>query len=178
MILAVDLCYKKNSLSYDEFVMPIVKIIGKCTVKHYTELRKNDIELADKIVLCGTALKDSRYLNNVKRFKWLERINKPVLGICAGMLVIGVVFGCTINKSEEIGMTNVKLRTKNKLVSSNIKAYELHSYSLDNLKNFDVLAYSSKCVQVVKHKKKPFYGIMFHPEVRNEQLIKNFLLLT
>ncbi|MEK6916511.1 MAG: hypothetical protein AABW92_02090, partial [Nanoarchaeota archaeon] len=55
------------------------------------------------------------------------------------------------------------------------EAYSLHGNGLENLDQFDILAESAKSVQAIKHKKKEFYGIMFHPEVRNEKIVRNFL---
>ena len=57
------------------------------------------------------------------------------------------------------------------------EAYELHNYSVKPSKDFEILAKSKKCVQAIKHKSKPIYGILFHPEVRNKWIIKRFLKL-
>ena len=47
---------------------------------------------------------------------------------------------------------------------------------MENLDNFNILA-ETNSIQAIKHKEKPFYGIMFHPEVRNEEIVKNFISL-
>jgi anthranilate/para-aminobenzoate synthase component II len=39
---------------------------------------------------------------------------------------------------------------------------------------FDIFS-KTKYVQAIKHKTKPFYGVLFHPEVRNKGLIEKFL---
>jgi GMP synthase-like glutamine amidotransferase len=43
--------------------------------------------------------------------------------------------------------------------------------------DFFVLAKSQKCVQAIQHKIKPLFGVMFHPEVRNPEIIEKFLNL-
>ena len=40
-----------------------------------------------------------------------------------------------------------------------------------------LLAESSKCIQAVKHKEKNIYGVLFHPEVRNQEILKKFIQL-
>ena len=90
-----------------------------------------------------------------------------------------IVRNCTKRqweKKKEIGMTEIKIKKKNKLFSSDLNVYELHGFSLKNLENFEVLAESEKCIQTIKHKQKEIYGIMFHPEVRQRQVVENFLI--
>ena len=41
--------------------------------------------------------------------------------------------------------------------------------------NFLVIAETDNSHQIVKHKDKNFFGVLFHPEVRNESVIENFL---
>jgi len=180
MILIVDLCYKKNSLSQREFVLPIASIVKKAgedfEIRHYREIREKDLEKCEKVILCGTALKDNGYLKNMDKLQWMKNFEKPVLGICAGMQVVGLVFGAELEKKKEIGMTEIKIRKENKLFSSDLNVYELHGFSLKNLENFEVLAESEKCIQTIKHKQKEIYGIMFHPEVRQKQVVENFII--
>ncbi|HII85303.1 TPA: hypothetical protein HA273_01700 [Candidatus Bathyarchaeota archaeon] len=51
----------------------------------------------------------------------------------------------------------------------------MHNYSLESPKDFEVLATSEKCVQAIKHKSKNIYGVLFHPEVRNQEIIRRFV---
>lgn len=175
MILVVDLCHEKDSLSSHEFVKPIARIAGKCTIKHYTEIKKKDLENCGKIILCGTALRDNGYMENLESFGWVKETGKPVLGICAGMQVICRIFGAKLVRNKEIGMTKIKLIRENALFSSDLSVYELHGYALENLENFEILAKSGRYVQAVKHREKEIYGIMFHPEVRQEKIVENFV---
>jgi GMP synthase-like glutamine amidotransferase len=108
------------------------------------------------------------------RFKWLKDCSKPVLGICAGMQTIGLVFGGHVEKCREIGMTEVTSKA-NLLFSSKFKAYSLHNYALVPSSEFEVLAESAKCVQAIKHKQKDIYGVLFHPEARNEETVQRFI---
>jgi len=172
MILIVDLSTHKLSMS--EFVNPIKDIIDGAglisEIKHYTE--DYNPQDYDKIILCGSALKDSEHLNDLDRFKWLKTTDRPVLGICAGMQTIGAVFGERIVKVKEIGMTDIHVKKENKLLDEDITVYTLHHLAID-CSEMEVLAASEKCVHAIR--KGDIYGILFHPEVRNKKIIKKFL---
>ena len=180
MILIVDLNWKKDSLGFYEFVSPIASIAAELeeyVVKHYLEVNRNDINRCDRIILSGTALKDNVTMEQPEKFSWIRSIDKPVLGICAGMQTIGVVFGFRLTRCLEVGMTEVTTLKENPLFSNTFKAYSLHNYSVEPSGDFEVLAESVQCPQAIKHRKKPIYGVLFHPEVRNEDILKRFIQL-
>jgi GMP synthase (glutamine-hydrolysing) len=147
-------------------------------VKHYLEVTSKDLSRCDSVILSGTALKDTATLKQPEKFQWLKETEKPVLGICAGMETIGKVYGARLAKSLELGMTQVTMLKENQLFNGNFKAYSLHSICVKSAENFEVWAESDKCPQVIKHKTKSIYGFLFHPEVRNPNLINLFIKLT
>ena len=179
MILVVDMTSEKDSLGFYEFVAPITAIateLTDCAVKHYSELTQQDLENCDKIILSGSALKDTVTLAQTARFQWLKDFGKPVLGICAGMQTICLFFGSQLIKCSEIGMTQVTTLKANPLFSSSFKVYALHNYAIQPSPEFDVLAESAKCVHAIRHKRKEIFGVLFHPEVRNREIIQQFIL--
>ncbi|MBT3721096.1 C26 family cysteine hydrolase domain-containing family [archaeon] len=171
MILIISTCSYK--LHENEFVKPITKTLENYKIKHYTE--SFDLNSYAKIIICGTALKDNEYLENLELFDWLKTIQIPVLGICSGMQIIGLLNNSKIENKTEIGMINIKTIKKNSLFSGEFQAYNLHSNNLTNLENFDILAKSRDCMQAIKLKNYEIYGILFHPEVRNLKIIEKFL---
>lgn len=178
MILVVDMNSRENPFGLYEFVQPVVAIaeeLEKCRVRHYLDVNGKSLSSYDKIILSGSALKNTVTLNETERFMWLEDCGKPVLGICAGMQTIGLVFGGRIEKCREIGMTEVATSKDNILFSSAFKVYALHNYALVPSTEFEVLAESASCVHAVKHKHKDVYGVLFHPEVRNRDVLKRFV---
>ena len=57
------------------------------------------------------------------------------------------------------------------------EVYHLHNSYVDfSGLDFEVFT-DGKVSQAVKHKKKNIYGVLFHPEVRGKDLIRNFCLL-
>jgi GMP synthase-like glutamine amidotransferase len=178
MILVVDMNSTENPFGFYEFVLPIVSVaeeLEKCEVRHYLEVNEESLHCYDKIILSGSALKNTVTLSQTARFQWLKDCGKPVLGICAGMQTAGLVFGGCIQKCREIGMTEVSTAKANILFSSSFKVYSLHNYALVPSDEFEVLAESAKCVQAIKHRQKDIYGVLFHPEVRNREVIQRFI---
>jgi GMP synthase-like glutamine amidotransferase len=178
MILIIDMNSKVNPFGLYEFVQPIVAIaeeLEKYKVKPYIDVNEKSLRGYDKIILSGSALKDTITLNETERFMWLKDCGKPVLGICAGMQTIGLVFGGRMETCREIGMIEVATSKQNILFSSIFNVYALHNYALVPSTKFEVLAESATCVHAVKHKQKDVYGVLFHPEVRNRKVIERFI---
>jgi GMP synthase-like glutamine amidotransferase len=178
MILVVDMNSLKNPFGRYEFVLPILAVaeeLEKCDVKHYLEVNEKTLDGYDKIMLSGSALKNTVTLDQTARFAWLKRCDKPVLGICAGMQTAGLVFGGCLLKCREIGMTEISTSKANLLFSSGFKVYALHNYAVVPSSQFEVLAESTKCVHAIKHKQKNIYGVLFHPEIRNKDVLQRFI---
>lgn len=173
MIILLSTCSEK--LSEEEFVSPVARIVGGCKILHYKE--KLDFKKNDKLIICGTALKDNDYLENLKRFNYLKDIEIPVLGICSGMQILCMINGSALSKKTEIGLIDIRTTKPNKLFDGNFKAYSLHQNSVTLPKGFITIAKSRSIIQSVKHKEKEIYGVMFHPEVRNREMIEKFLTL-
>ncbi len=174
MMLLVSTCRIK--LHEREFVQPIAEIIrdhAEYVIKHYKE--KIDPKKYSHIIICGTALKDNDYLDNLDRFSWISTANRPVLGICSGMQAIGLNFGAKLIETDEIGIIEISTTKENRLFKGTFEAYSLHSNSLAGLDRFEVLAESDNCVEAFSYNN--FYGILFHPEARNKAIIKRFIEL-
>tara|TARA_B100000029_G_scaffold489855_1_gene548072 strand:+ start:2268 stop:2807 length:540 start_codon:yes stop_codon:yes gene_type:complete len=175
-ILLVSTC--KERLSEREFVHPISTLLGpiESQILHYSKCTSTTIKPFDKIIICGTSLKDNEYLENLTTFKeTFQEFSKPILGICSGMQIVCSIFNGKIVQNVEIGMTDSETLEANQLCEGKIQAYNMHTNSVDNLDNFVILAKNKNSIQVIKHKTKKIFGVSFHPEVRNENIISNFI---
>lgn len=184
MILLINIC--KEKLHYFEFVKPIEDIIRKnnmvCFIKKFKEVTKDDLNKAEKVIICGTGLRDNEFFQpeNVRFFSWIREFDKPILGICGGMQVLAREFGARLKKESEIGFFKEKFFKNFLGVEEWQEVYHLHNYYVDyhNLDDFESYAISDKdLVQAFKHKKREIYGTLFHPEVRQKILIVNFCML-
>ncbi len=182
MILLISTC--KEKLHELEFVKPIEQILEKSKRKfktiHYSEISPKGISSSDKIIICGTSLQDNEFMNHLDKFKFIKITNKPVLGICAGMQIVGLIFGGKIQKNKIIGLDfeNFTHEFSNKFfreAETLQQVYNLHNNSVTLPKNFIKLNTQLTQISAFKHKSKNIYGVLFHPEVRNKELIKNFI---
>ena len=175
MILLIQI--QNQKFHYLEFVKPIEDILKGNKIKfkstHYKKMNKKFISKSDKIIICGTSLKDSIFLENLALFSWIKEFNKPILGICGGMHILGLTFDGILKKQQEIGLIDINFNKKFLGKYGKIQVYELHNYFMKS-DEFEVFAYSENCPQAIKHKQKPFFGVLFHPEVRNKDIIVNF----
>lgn len=178
MILIINIC--KERLHYYEFVKPIEEILLKNGInfytKHYTKFSDKDLK-ADGIIICGTSLKDNDFLNNLELFKWIDFYHGKIFGVCGGMEILLAFYGGFVEECFEIGEIDVTFK-KNFLSlkkGDKIKSYALHSKIVDIGDHFESCAISEKCIHAVNHKSKEFYGVMFHPEVRNRDILISFL---
>jgi GMP synthase-like glutamine amidotransferase len=183
MILLVDLCYEEDSLSKFEFVLPIADTLKRAGLEfeilHFTQIDESKIRKYDKIILCGTGLKDNAYVARIDLFSWLRTYNKPVLGICAGMQVIGSVFGGRIVAQPAIGLEMIDIVAETPLLGEprQIEGYHLHNYSVTLPEEFDLMAGTTDVVEAFRHSDRPLFGIIFHPEVRNKWILERFATL-
>lgn len=179
MILIIDLC--NNPLHAREFVKPIEDVLENEHIEYaitsYRAIDDKTIKQADKIIISGTSLADFDYLKHAQAFSFLKTFNNPVLGICGGMQLLCTTFDCKLVKGSEIGLKPLQFTGAFLGIDSTRDVYCLHNLAVKNdaafKRYFDVYA-KTKYIQAVKHKKKPFYGVLFHPEVRNKDMIRNF----
>lgn len=176
--LIINVCAER--LHNYEFIKPLEEILSIGGVKfrtiHYKQLSKADFTNASNIIICGTSLKDNEFLKDIKKFEWIRSFERPVLGICAGMQVIGMIYGGKIKKGTEIGFYFENFEKKFLGLVGNQEVYHLHNNFVDfkKLKEFEIACENENVVQAVKHKEKEIYGVLFHPEVRQKQLILAF----
>ncbi len=181
MILVVNLC--KEKIHEHEFVKPICGILKEqgvdYCVREYFRLKKSDLD-AEKIILCGASLLDFAYLKNIRMFEWLKSSKGDVLGICAGAQILAHLFGGELVKEPEIGKTLVRLRKDLFSLPEEFFVYSLHNLGIIPPRDFEVVAESAGGVQIMKKeeiaegKARQILGVLFHPEVLNQEIVKGF----
>lgn len=121
--------------------------------------------------------------------EYLEKASFPILGICAGHQFMGRFYGGDVKPSKipEFGKVELTLVVEDDVLFEGVPkksiVWESHNDEVTVLpKDFIKLGDSENCkIQAMKYKKKPFYGLQFHPEVEHteygEQIFKNFVAL-
>ncbi len=162
-----------NELHDLEFVKPIENILKKdFKTVHYSKLSKKDLEMAEKIIITGTSLQDNKFLKNIKQFEWIKNFKNPILGICAGHQIISLIHGAKIKTKTEIGFYKETFKKEFLGLKGEQQVYHLHNNYTTLPKKFEKFT-NSKIPQAIKYNE--IYGILFHPEVRNKELIENFI---
>lgn len=181
MILIVDLCWKKDSLSGPEFTGPVVNIVRNTgesfKIVHHTEVSPAVMEGTCGVILCGTALKDNAFRKNSSLGELIRQTELPVLGICAGMQAIALAFGGDLIESPGIGMTRIWVTSKDEIFGGreDLEAYELHGAGIQDCGDLYTIAKSDTGAEAFRHRSRPVWGLLFHPEVRNEWAVENFI---
>jgi len=185
-LLLISIC--KYRLHEEEFVRPVKKLVEKFDDVTVIRIRESKVKsevsgdleslkIEDKAVICGTALKDFDYLN----FDFSPLLNlRYLLGICAGYQILAKLFSAELSNVKKIGVYSVKVIKQNPLFKSDFRAYFLHRLALkvDSVpEEFDVLAMQNEEVAAFKVADREFYGVSFHPEVFNPEIIENFAKL-
>jgi GMP synthase (glutamine-hydrolysing) len=141
---------------------------------------------AEGLVLSGGAPRiawESPKLGNCTDY--LNDFHGPILGICVGLQLMALHCGGKAGPSRvpEYGLARIRVVEDDDLfrgLPREFLVWESHNDEVKEAPDFSVLAVSDNCgVQAVKHLRKPFYGVQFHPEVNNtehgEDILRNFV---
>ena len=118
--------------------------------------------------------------------KEIFNLGVPVLGICYGMQIGSKLLGANIAPaaSREYGRTKLAVTNSEDLLDGvplNTTVWMSHGDQVNELNSdFETLANTPTCpYAAVRHKKFPFYGVQFHPEVTHTPdgkiMLQNFL---
>ncbi|AIY90590.1 GMP synthase subunit A [Geoglobus acetivorans] len=117
---------------------------------------------------------------------YVRELDIPILGICLGHQIIANVFGGRVDRGDVGGYAEneVSIIEEDELFigfPEKIRVWESHMDEVKVLpENFELLATSSICeIEAMKHKRRPVYGVQWHPEVYHseygEELYSNFI---
>ena len=175
MILIIST--NSEPLHYEEFVKPVEEILKEKKAKfktlHYSKLKNSDIKNSSKIIITGTSLKDNKFLKDIKKFEFIKKYNKSILGICAGHQIISSIFGARIKSETEIGYYFEFFSRKFLEIEGEHEVYHLHNNYTTLPENF-ISFTKGKIPQAIRHREREIYGVLFHPEVRNRKVIEKF----
>jgi len=181
-ILIVDCGSRSNSI---QRIVSDSKIKSKKLSLHEVS-KANHQEWAGVIISGSPILLTETAHDEILRSLGFARTSGcPVLGICFGHQVIGLLHGATVFRGAEIRANQtVKVLQSTSLfegLETSILLTEDHCEGITLPKQFLLLATSeSYNVEAMKHREKDLYGVQFHPEASGEvghKIIANFLRL-
>jgi GMP synthase (glutamine-hydrolysing) len=118
--------------------------------------------------------------------KEIFNLGVPVLGICYGMQLMGVMLGGNVSRADQREYGKVEINVDNKSllmkdVEDNTTCWMSHTFFVQQLpEGFKNIGTSVNCPNVaMENVEKNFYGVQFHPEVmhtpKGKEMLRNFL---
>ena len=183
MILVID-C-GSNKTKYIEQIVDEFDDVKRVGLMDFTEEELKDVR---GVIISGapilvTEVDPEPYLAKIE---WIKTTDLPILGICFGHQLIGLLFGAFASKMKEdrdwqIVEAYVDCPLFNKLPQE-VEMMEDHCETISIPAGFELVASSDACVnEAMQHKEKPIYGIQFHPEVSGNHgrvVLENFVRVT
>jgi len=173
-----------NSAPYtSDFVDPIKDTLNKNAVNFKTVNYNNIpfyINNYNGIIISASPMGDDIVGTQLPYYEWIKKSDIPILGICHGHHIIGVLHGSELikNTQQEEGICLIDIMRDDPIFAGFKKTMiveQHHNKSISLPLNFILLASSDKCkVQVIKHKIKPVYSVQFHAE-KYPEILFNFL---
>ncbi|MCK4346174.1 MAG: gamma-glutamyl-gamma-aminobutyrate hydrolase family protein [Bacteroidales bacterium] len=139
------------------------------------------------IILSGGRGNPFEPLNLTSNFVALMNFNVPIIGFCLGHEILAVAYRGRIKRLAEYHGKKelVTIIKPDDPIFTGLKKQEFllmkrHAFHVSELPvSFESLATSDTCSnEIIRHKQKPIYGFISHPEVSGEDgmlMVKNFL---
>lgn len=181
MLLIIDTNKEADSIFNLEFVKPIEDVCKlqnqELTTIHFKEFSTINLPDFNKLIICGNPLQDFEYLEHINLFQNIKEYKNPLLGICAGMQILALTHGATLEENIEIGPKQLEITEYDSLLENINEIYCLHKKATTIPEQFKQIAKTKNSIQAIKHQTLNQYGLLFHPEVNNKIIIERFLNL-
>jgi GMP synthase (glutamine-hydrolysing) len=148
---------------------------------NYLDLLKN----VKGVIISGAPIliTEIDYSGYVSLFSWVKSFEKPILGICFGHQILGLLFESLPSRQKEDRDWQTIAQLEESILFDKLpdefEMMEDHCESISLPKNFKLIATSDACInEAMQHETKPYFGVQFHPEISGNYgqiVIHNFI---
>lgn len=129
-----------------------------------------------------TEIDMSKYVEHVQ---WIKSYQKPILGICFGHQLLGLLHGAKGAKMrEDRNWQEIEIIEESPIFNRFPDYFEMmedHCEHISIPPEFKLMAASDACInECMQHETKPIFGVQFHPEVSGNYgniLLENFYFI-
>ena len=180
MILVID-CGSNKTKYIEQIIDEFIDVKPAKLLDFETNLL-NDVQgvIISGAPLLVTEINMDPYL---EKLNWIKEAKVPVLGICFGHQVIGLLYDAFASKMKEdrswqVVEAFVDSPIFNRLPDE-VEMMEDHCETISIPFGFELVASSDACVnEAMQHEERPLYGVQFHPEVSGNHgriVLENFV---
>lgn len=180
MILVID-CGSSKTKYIEQIVDEFIDV-KPCKLMDFTPTCLADIK---GVIISGAPLliTEMDLTPYLEKLEWIKDATLPVLGICFGHQLIGILHGAFGSKMrEDRDWQLIEVYEDSPLFNRlphELEMMEDHCETISIPEHFILVASSDACVnEAMQHKEKPLYGVQFHPEVSGNHgrvLLENFV---
>lgn len=167
----------------------IANVVASCgkenRIVNWDECAVDDLKSSTKLIFSGspTMFTKADCGPYISKFSFIKNGQIPVLAICFGHQLLGILHGATIFRGEEVRTENkIRVLKKDTLFDGLFPTCEMkedHTEGISLPAGFIHLATSASYTnEGMRHPTLPLWGVQFHPEIsgaNGEKLIGNFL---
>ncbi len=168
-----------NESSYSQQLIALFKDESPRVI-HYKELAGARIAKNDTVILTGGH--GDPILWHKKTYaeesKLVKKHRGPIIGICLGFELIAHVYGSHLHLLNERRKGEVELRPTKRAtvhIPEQVTVFENHNWSVQTIKHpLVAVAASDYGIEIIRHARKPIYGMQFHPEMSSPDAVALF----
>ncbi len=169
------------------YISQIVDEYMDVTTCKLIDFTSKDLEGISGVIISGapiliTEVDPTKF---IEKITWVKNTELPVLGICFGHQLIGLLFGAFASRMREDRDWQIIEAFEDcplfNRLPKEVEMMEDHCETISIPKDFKLIASSDPCInEVMQHEEKNIFGVQFHPEVSGNHgniLIENFVNL-